>query len=109
MEHLFGATFHGAAHLQHLAAGVDADQQAVLPQSMAERLLPHRETLRPGHLLSHLIAGGRLQEKIIPNDPTDAGAPRDPCSASWLATPAADFRRFWHPPSPVRHMGMATR
>ena len=62
MEHLSRAALQGAAHLQHLTACVDAGQKAVLPQPMAERLLTHREALGPGQLLSHLIAGRRLQE-----------------------------------------------
>lgn len=60
MEHLSGRAFERAAHLQHLAAYVDARQQAVLAQPMAEGLLTQRETLGPSHLLGYLIAGGWL-------------------------------------------------
>ena len=62
MEYLSREAVQGPAHLYHLAADIDASQESAFSQSMPEGLLAHRETLNPGHLLSHLIAGHRLQE-----------------------------------------------
>src|ERR1039457_3736353 len=104
MQHLSGAALQGPAHQQHLAAGVDAGQQAALAQPMAEGLLAHRNALHASGLLGHVIAGRRLQEEIAPRDPTDAGALRDPPSTGWLAPPAPHPGRFWHPPPPVRRV-----
>ena len=56
MEYLSRAALQGPAYLQHLAAHVDADQQAALPQALAQSLLPQRQPLRPRLFLGHGIA-----------------------------------------------------
>jgi hypothetical protein len=66
VEHLFGTALQSAPHLQHLAPWVDARQEAVLPQPMAERLLGHGKTFHPCHLLNHLVADRGIQEQINP-------------------------------------------
>jgi len=57
MEHMSGATRQGFAHQQRLTACVYACEEAALVQPTAERLLAHNQLLRPGCLLSRLIAG----------------------------------------------------
>jgi hypothetical protein len=47
-----GATRQGPAHQQRLTADIDAGQQALPAQPMAERLLADSQPLHPGRLLS---------------------------------------------------------
>jgi len=61
MEHLSGTARQRAAHLQHLTPGIDAGQQAALPQPVAKTLLTYQETLGPRQLLRDLVASRRLQ------------------------------------------------
>ena len=60
MKYLSGTTLKSAAHQKHLAAGIDAGQQAVFAQPMTQRLRTDREALGSSHLLRHLIASLRL-------------------------------------------------
>ena len=46
----------------HSPARVSAGEKAALSQSLAESLFAHRNMLRPGYLLGHSIADGRIQE-----------------------------------------------
>jgi hypothetical protein len=60
MEHLPAATSQRTPHQKHLAAGIYANEKAVLVHSMTERLLAHREAL--GTALGHLVGGRRLEK-----------------------------------------------
>ena len=62
MEHLSRAPIQGPAHLHHPPAGVNASEKTKLPQSLAQGLFAHRNTLGSSQLLGHLIADRRVQE-----------------------------------------------
>ena len=62
MQHLPGFPFHRPAHLHHLAAFIDASQDAAFPQPVMQSLLAHRQTLGPRDCLGGLIAGRWIQE-----------------------------------------------
>jgi hypothetical protein len=48
MEHLPGTTIEGAAHQQHVPAGIDAGQEPAFVKSVPESLFAHREAFAPG-------------------------------------------------------------
>ena len=62
MQNLSGVTLERPAHLNHLAAFIDARQKAALLQPVMQSLLAHCQTIGPRQDLRDSIAGRWLQE-----------------------------------------------
>jgi hypothetical protein len=62
MEHLSGTLLNGAAHQQHVPAGIDAGQEPTFVKPVPESLFSHSEAFSSGYALSDVEASGGLQK-----------------------------------------------